>query len=486
MGRMQERGGFFYFTEPSPARENTGGLRRVSAAPSADRDDGIYDGVEAVELALSAEGEIRYTLDGSLPSPASPLYTEPLQLTETVVVRAVSMETDAAPSRPASFHFILNENHSLPGVSLAVDDPEQFQDMYNNKLKDRELPANAAYFRPEEVFRQDCSLRMQGWTSLDQPKKSFRLGFSGRTGGMLQADVFGGDVTEFASLSLRVGQDDPSCIIRNELCQDAARDAGTSLLLQDSQYCVVYVNGSYYGIYCLKEDFSEQYYASHFAVSRDSVEQMRAPAWEDTSFYQQVVRYVFENDLRDPAAYETLCGMIDMEGLIDWYLIEGWSANGDTAGNLRLFHSNEGDGRWRFALYDLDFTFLVRDDLFGNLLDGNGHGPQFPRIFLALYQNESFRDQLLRRYGELIEGPLSNERTAERIEEYRTLLEPEIRRDRQRWRRSAESWALHLDGLERLFVQGDWCKASVRYLCNRMQLDYAACCAYFPQYYSRK
>jgi len=42
-----------------------------------------------VKLTARTEGEIRYTLDGSVPSATSPLYSSPLKLTETTSVRAI-------------------------------------------------------------------------------------------------------------------------------------------------------------------------------------------------------------------------------------------------------------------------------------------------------------------------------------------------------------------------------------------------------------
>ena len=58
-----------------------------------------------VTIASPAKGEIRYTLDGSEPSQTSPLYTKPLTLTTTTIVKARVFVKDMPPSFTATRKF---------------------------------------------------------------------------------------------------------------------------------------------------------------------------------------------------------------------------------------------------------------------------------------------------------------------------------------------------------------------------------------------
>ena len=89
-------------------------------------------------------------------------------------------------------------------------------------------------------------MKMKGWTSLENPKKSMGVSFRGCYGDdMLDYDIFGSDVTEFSSLSIRAGQDYPLAIIRNELFQELCLEVGDNVPTQNSKYCILYINGNY-------------------------------------------------------------------------------------------------------------------------------------------------------------------------------------------------------------------------------------------------
>ena len=63
---------------------------------------------ERLEVALDCpleEGEIRYTLDGSVPGPGSPVYVKPLQLDATTLVRTCTLTHDGRVGEDTTFRF---------------------------------------------------------------------------------------------------------------------------------------------------------------------------------------------------------------------------------------------------------------------------------------------------------------------------------------------------------------------------------------------
>ena len=467
VGRMEGCGGFFRFPAATPGEANGEGLRRVSAAPVALTPDGCYDGTQSVSAALSAAGTIRYTTDGSLPDESSPVYTGPIPLDVTTVIRAAAWEEGALASEVVTFSYFLNENHSLPVLSLAVDDAAGFKTMYDNSWKNHVLDANLAFYDGEHSFNRRCGVSLKGWTSLALPKKSLGVDFKGVYGGNLEADVFGNGVTEFSTLAIRAGQDYPYAIFRNELVEELCLEGSETLYTQASKYCVLYINGAYQGIYCLKEDFSRQYYASHTGTDKSSCTVLKTPVGPGSGVYEDVVTFAWYEDLSVEENYRQVCETIDIDSFIDWFLFESFCANTDTQGNCRLMRSSQTDGLWDFALYDLDWGFWYAGSDFSVLLGGFGNtGSQFPPLLRALMKNADFRDRCFTRFAELNRGVLSNAHVLAKIDELEALLEPEAARDRERWLLSIESWHVEVEKLRAFILDNDWEAHNVDMLCE--------------------
>ena len=459
MGRQDGENGYFYFESPSPLQDNCDGLRFVSRQPQALTGDGVYDGVESLSVELISPGVIYYTTDGTLPTVESPLYTEPINVESTTVIRAAALEEGGMLSPVATYSYIVNENHSLPVLSVVVDDLNDFNYIYGIGRKNYDIPANAALYDGESSFNHRCSVSIKGWTSLEQPKKSLGLDFKGIYGGDLFCDVFGNGVTQYSSLSVRAGQDYPLSIFRNELFEELALEMGDSgVYTQYSKFCVLYINGEYRGIYCLKEDFSRQYYASRTGVSKDSVTTYRTPVAMGTDFFNEVVRAAWDTDLGDDENYEAISRIIDIDSLVDWFIIEGYSANTDIKGNARVFRSTENGNKWVFAAYDFDWAFYYSGSDFTMFLLPNlpNAGNQIAPLIRNLLQNQDFRQRVLTRFAELNKTVLSNRHVIEKIDGLEALLEPEVARERALWGGSVEKWHEQVELLRRFILDNDW------------------------------
>ena len=472
-GRVSGRGGFFYFLSPTPLAENTGGVRRISQQPLALTPDGVYNGVSALDLEFSGNGTLYYTTDGSVPTTESERYTGPIHIDRTTVVRLLCLEDGALPSRVATYSYFLNEQNHLPVLSLVVDDTATFNNMYTHGIKDVDVPANLALYDGDRSFNQACAVSMKGWTSLSLPKKSLGVSFKGRYGGDLNCDVFGNGITDYSSLAIRAGQDYTFSIFRNELFQELALEGSDSLYTQASKFCILYVNGEYYGIYCLKEDFSRQYYASHAGVSKSSVTMYRTPAPMGSGFFDDVVVMAWEHSLGEEEYYRRFCELVDEDSFIDWFLFEGYSANTDIQGNARVFSSPENGGKWVFAFYDLDWAFYYNGSDFTILLEqdiGNA-GNQMPAMLRGLITNPEFRQKVLQRYAQLSAGVLSNEHVVAKIDELEALLEPDAARDRDRWGLSMDEWHAQVDLLRHFVWDNNWEIHSIDKLCWYLQVS---------------
>lgn len=482
-GRVQGENGWFYFAEQSPAAENCAGYRRVSAAPSALSEDGVFNGVSSVTVELQGEGDIYYTTDGSYPGMDSRLYTGAFTVSQTGIVRAIAVEEGAMPSRPLTLSYFINENHSLPVVSLVSDRTEEFNRMYENAWKAFETPGSIALYEQDGSFTAPCGIKMHGETSLALSKKSMSVRFRGAYGQKsLNYDVFGGGVRSFTNFVLRAGPEQYGSIIRNELLENLALSGGSAAVCTRSRYCVLYVDGQYKGIYALSEKTNEQLYASIAGVSRDSVSCLEGTVWTNTELFEEVFSFCYQNDLSLPENYEHFCQVMDVDSLIDWAIFQGYAGNEDLSfGNVRYCRSTENDGKWRLMFYDLDGALRSRQSCFYNVLSAYSRQNRQPCTLLnALMNNEQFRQRFLERASELLSGALSDESVLREIDRLEEELQPEAARNFARFGTSEEQWHSDVE-LLRGFIKNGWRESCIDALCDIFELTAAQRRAYFGE-----
>ena len=449
VGRVDGENGTFYFTTPTPGTANGSGVAFISATPVVETRDGVYDNVSAVTVTLNGEGPLYYTTDGSVPTENSTRYGGPITLNATTVIRAVSIENGKLPSDVVTASYIINENHTLPVISISAEPKELFgsNGIYTKYRQDREIPCNLTLYEGDQGFTIDCGLKLYGHTGLQNPKKSFKVNFRGRYGASTLNYAVWGDEgpSVYDSLCIRAGQDYPHTIFRDELFTSLCREFSDKALAQRDKFCILYVNGEYFGIYCMKEAWTELMYAQNMGGSAENVEIVQAPVGMDSEIYA-LNKYARTNDRKTDKYFDYFNSQIDLESLIDWMIMEGYCTNSDVQQNLRYIRSTDTGYKWQYAFYDLDWTFNYHTT-FRHIFSSDQTW-QHMTITKNLVKNPTFREMFLTRLAEAMETTLSNENVIGRIEYYENLLDPEVPRERERWGGSYDAWKKKVQGLK--------------------------------------
>ena len=454
-GRMDGQAGFFYFENPTYGKQNVNGFRYVSGTPSASLPGGQYEG-ESLLVELDGPGTIYYTLDSSEPTAASKVYSGPIEISSTTVLRACCCEEGQLKSRSVTWNYLLNTGHTLPVVCLNSNVTREMGKIYATSDKVTEITGNISYYDENGSFSENCTISMNGGTSLELPKKSMIVKFRGACGcSMLKYPLFEEGVNEFNALVLRVGQDYYNAVVRNELCQTMAAQFSDDLLTQRGKWCVVYVNGAYYGVHALKENDNAYLYSHRYGVSKDSVTVLKANVQPGSSIYT-ALSFILSNDMADPANYSKACELVDMNSMADWIIAEGYSANPDlTNGNLKYACSTEDDGKIRLIYYDLDSSLSRPAFCFTNVFYPVLTN-QISYLSNSLIKNKDFRTLLLQRASDALHGAFSDENALAIIDEMTAELDSEMKADAARWRTAGINYNLWLSKVELLktYVDG--------------------------------
>ena len=439
MGRMPGKTGTFYFASPTPGKENRDGVHFPGEKPSALSPDGVFNDVESVSVQLSGQGTIRFTLDGSVPTENSEIYTGPFTLDRTGVVRARSFQEDHLPSETLSLSYIVNEGHTLPVVSLLCDPEDMFgsNGIYSHPTEKWEREGCMQFFADGERFDIDCGIKLHGATSrINQAKKSFKIMFRERYGGRLQYDLFDNGVVNFSSILLRAAQEaDQSTFMRDNLMHQLSLQAFPALPAEDYRYSVLYINGAYRGIYNIREAHSATHYAEHYGYDEDTVSQWQGE-WPHKSFVDEVYQFAMNHDLRKDENYNYVARYVNIDSVIGWCIIQVYSGNFDfNSPNMRFYFSTQ-DQQLRFALVDLDLG-MFDAGTYGGIFS---FGYAYNNLANSLMKNEHFRLEFIRQLKKALDGPLSDENALALIDELADQLRPEVARDHAMWGGSLKSW----------------------------------------------
>ena len=433
--------GFFFMESPTPGNENSPGYRIVAEKPVI-KNEGVHNGVSTVAVEISGQGTVRYTTDGSYPTAGSAVYTGPFNVSATTVVKAKSFMDDAVPSTSSVATFLVNENHSLPIMSVSLD-PSDFRYLnYNATTRGIEVQANAQLYDGDKGFSIPCSMACFGGNSRNDEKKSYALRFDSDWGASdLVYHLFDNrDNSVYDAIVLRSGSNDLSkTIFRDILCTSAA-DAYVDV--QAYKSCVLYINGDYWGIYNIREKINSSFIADHYNVDKSKANIVHVSGTVETGNdgINDVIYWIKTHDMSNEDNYKYASTLLDMDNVIDYWIFQMYYCNRDVA-NIRYFsHPDVDGGRWKYILYDVDYglrytsinyytNYLANPNGMTGWVD-NTYDNTIPR---DLFDNRTFCNRWLERLNYHLHNELSINSLTARMQGIVDSYAPEIARDRERW-----------------------------------------------------
>ena len=167
---------------------------------------------------------------------------------------------------------------------IKADDTRKLDANYSQRGREWEREAHIDFFEmnengAEQVLNQDCGIRIQGNYSRSDLQKGFRL-YARKDYGdnKFRYDVWGDElkdkdgntIDKFKTFVLRAGGNCAFTSKYNDTYWQTLA-AGVDCSTKASRPCVVYLNGEYWGLYVLEEDYSDDYFESHYGVNKDDV-----------------------------------------------------------------------------------------------------------------------------------------------------------------------------------------------------------------------
>lgn len=454
-------GGFYYYSTPTPNKKNSGGYLEITTTPIFSEEPGIYNDIKSLSIELNGNGKIYYTLDGSTPTKKSTLYKKPIVVSKTTVIKMIAYEDGKYPSEVQSGSYIINENHTLPVMSISLP-KSSFQKISNSPgARSLIVKAHAELFEKDSSFSVDCGLKIFGGESRSLDKKSFSLKFSSRFGvSSLKYRVFENrSIEKYDNLVLRSGsQDMMNSMMRDELGTSIMVDYG-NVDAQSYKPVILYINGSYWGIYYLREKINDNFIEQHYNIDKKGTNIVRIEGRVDegnSKDYNALLQYVKTHDLSITENYNYVKSKLDIDNYIEFLMGQFYTNNFDIR-NTRYFNNPSLDNdRIKLIFYDLDYSFRQYPANFITwLLDPNGAGyfNVDNSLIRGLMTNQEFKERFLDIFFYNMKYVWTEEHLLNRYQEIYDAIEPEMKRNQERWGYSYETWKKSCEDVKK-FIQG--------------------------------
>ena len=457
-GRADGREGVRYFDAATPGAANSGAsyMGRASMAEYSVR-GGLYKSGDAFTVTLSAQPgqRIYYTLDCTDPTEASTLYTQPIPVSGTTILRTRVYADDCMPSFMDSSSYLYdvqNGGGSVHVLSLVSDPYNLVSDEagimvkgnHNNYWQDWEREAHVEVFDRQggTILSQECAVRQQGQTSRDQPQQSLKLIAHSQYGsGVFEGRLFSRrNYDSFSSFIMRTSNDDAYNTRMRDSVLSGLADSADGLLYQETEVCVAYINGKYWGHYNLRETANTDFICQleGWVGQEDEIDYVRGNSnlqQGSDETYQALVNWVKSNNTATDQAYELISSVIDVPNYIDYMIIEMFVGNTDPS-DIKRYRNAGDDGLWRWVLFDLDWAFSTDTNSISRWLapGGMGNGGRTDNtLFIACMKNPTFRDQFLTRFGQQLATTFSSQSMLARFEERYNVLKTILPDHHARW-----------------------------------------------------
>ena len=388
---------------PTPGMANSyeSAFTRIDSDIQISVASGVYPNAQSVEISNSGEGQIYYTLDGSVPTSASVKYTSPISITENSVLKAIAIKSDSEYSIIHNRSYIIGATHKLPVILLTTDNSSRNED--NKEIIDGRVEFIFLDNEGKTTLNQYANFKASGRTSRYTPQLN----------GKIEAnEIYGDDDFDYKMYPNKDLNTFHSFLLRNA-SQDWSlthiRDAFISRVLgQDNladfpfegyRPAVLYVNAKYQGIINVREDDDDDYIRHNFGLKKGEFK-----------------RGVFGIDVVDKKSVNfndhiNISFLVQYSKLGEW----GFSIWEDLTGTTDFqFHYNNHDFDTIFESIDATSDSTLSPMLVDNLL------PYEVRI------DETLKNEALQFIAAIIQHIYNKERTLRILDQMEDELESEI------------------------------------------------------------
>jgi len=472
-GRSITNADLVYFESPTPQSQNSfESYEDILTEDVSFSKLGGPTSATSISLTSPSNNTIRYTLDATIPNINSTVYSDPIEINVSTVLRAKVFGADQVSCKVNTETYLIGVDHDLPIVSLVSAPENLFDDVFGiysygnnyepwfphmgaNFWQDWEIPMHASLFETDGINRYtfDGGGKIFGGYSRANDQRSFSL---------FARSQYGQSEIKYPVFENRPYDTYQSLVLRNsgnDWTISNIRDAsltsimeGSGLEIQANKPVVAYINTEYWGLYHLREKINEHYIASKTGADIETIDLLElegVAVHGDNNDYLDLMAFLQANSLSDENNYQFVEDKIDIDNFIVYNLANIYFDNRDWPGNNIKFWKADGF-KWRWLMYDTDFGFGIwnatayTQNTLNFALQANG--PNWPNppwstfMFRKLNESQKFKHRFINRFADELNTRFLPQSVVFNIDQAVTKVSSEIPDHFNRWGQNSNGW----------------------------------------------
>ena len=449
--------GIFMFA--TPGASNTGATYDgyTTGEATFTLDAGFYTGTQITSINVPAGTEVHYTLNGEIPTLADPLYTSPITIDETQVIKArvFDLAGELLPGQISTNTFFIDESISVPVISISTNNDNLYGGfgIFDNWWNDWKKYAHVEYFDSlhYNAFEQAVGIKVDGGAggsrSLEQKSMRVELDNSAFGDGELHYPLLKRRswVEEYETFYLRNGSNMSNVLPYKDAFMVRTTE-GTYNEHMAYEPVVIFINGEYWGLYELRNKLDEGHFENAKGVEGDSLDLLTLSYWyglvlrtlsgSDTDFIAMRTYLGTYPTPEDPEFYFIADSLLDLKNFTDYIAAQMFFANYDWPyNNIKAWRDRGGDNKWKYALIDVELGLGIGgwSDANADLIPGLFIPQEHIEPLYNLLKNPIYHDYFVNRYADLMNSTFLPERTLAMEDSIYNEVLPEMPRQLERW-----------------------------------------------------
>ena len=414
-----------------------------SNTPIFNIDGGYVEKGTEIKINTNDDSVIYYTTNGSFPNKNSTKYTKPIKIEKNTVIKAISYKDGFIESNVVSRTFKTDRKHDVAFISISSDYNSLFggYGLLTNWTSNAEKKVSVEFYENDGKFGTSfiANAKLSGMDSRKEPQKSISLYLRKKYGQSFVNYPFfeTNDYHKYSSLLLRNAGEDPKGVRIMDAAISRIIDGEMDIDAQAYRPVAVYINGSYYGLYNLREKLNGDYVESKFGIDNNSISLIKyySAVQGSSKDYNKIVNYINSHNTANKDVYEYIKTQIDVQELANYWIVESFFGNTDL-GNIRYWKAK--NGKWRWMLYDMDWSLWNMGlDMGYPIKSGRIPAATYLsssiQITRKLYKNREFKDMYLKSLAKYLKETFKPSRMKKIVDDLTKEIEKEMKYHINRW-----------------------------------------------------